>query len=181
MTKEYSLKKKNHNWQTSLLVVLALLLIAAAALLFSLSKKPNLQFKQVDLSVENNTQNVTTSFTIAILNNNVVSTRIINKNIQENDKYLVILNSLKENMDWPAAVMVDGAIGLEHKQKRYAIVNMAIDRHQDIEISVSQERDILNSIGQTLKLNGIDDFRVLINGKESSVFIKHLSLKIGLD
>jgi len=181
MTKKYSIKKKNNNWQSSLLVILGFLLIASAALLINLSKKPRIELKQIDMNLKNDSQALTNSFTIAIFNEAVLDTKVINKTIDKNEKYLTILKSLRENMDWPAAVRVDRVIELEHRQKKYVIVNLAIDRSVAIDISIGKEKDILDSIAQTLKLNGADDYRILVNDKESKLFIKNLGLKIGLD
>lgn len=181
MTKEYSLKKKTNYWLNPWLISSILFFIVSLASYYFLSQKPELDLQQVDLSSwQLSEQILADSFDIIILSNNNNQITIKQKLIKEN-QYVQILNAISNNMDWPEALEYENSFRLEQNHKKTLVINFNLDRTKLTNISIAKERDILSSISESLKLHGIDDYKILINGQESKVFLKNISLLVGSD
>ncbi len=178
MTEEYSLKKKTNYWLNPWFIASLLFFIASLGFYYFLSQKPKLDLQQVDLNSRQLSEQVLAdSFEIVVVLNDNRQIVSIAEKLFADRKAMQILTALSKNMIWPEAVMVENVLMLEPNRKNIAVINLQIDKSKAINLSIAQERDILNSIDQTLELNGISDFRILINGQESEIFLKNLSYK----
>ena len=181
MTEEYSLKKekKTKLFLNPFLIASILLLAASILFYFFIVQKPKVELKQVDLNLVSQEKPLADSFEIIVSEGNVDNRIQFQTKLIDGKQYQQIFAALSKEMNWPRAFEFERLFLI--KQNNTAVVNFSLDKAALADISIAQERNILNSIDKTLKINGIADYRILINGQESEVFLKNLSLKVGLN
>jgi hypothetical protein len=101
----------------------------------------------------------------------------------ENARLEAIFSALRKLMVkdgvWPKGLGAPTVFTLELAGKHVAVLDFTLDK--EVNVSVAQERNLLQSLRNTAQLGGMDSLRILENHQPSLTFLGHIALQPGLE